>query len=159
MLFTKDFGMLGVVAQGVRLSKSKLKYHIQDFSFSKVSLVRGKEVWRLTGASEIENIIKPGILHIKILKLLKRLLIGEESNRKLFDIVECIYRNNCDDSDAMEYLTVLRILNELGYVRNTESINKYLINHEINDEILVGINNDKQNIINLINNGLHQSQL
>lgn len=159
MLFTRDFGMIGAVAQGIRLSKSKLKYHVQDFSFSRVSIVRGKEVWRLTGASEMDSIVKPGTLHIKILKLLKRLLHGEESNEKLFDIIEHLYRTNYDDSDALEYLTVLRILNELGYIRNTESINKYLINHEITDEILAGINNDKQDIIKLINQGLQESQL
>ena len=55
LLFTKDFGMIGVMAQGIRLIKSKLRHHVQDYSYCMVSIVRGKEVWRLTGASEIKN--------------------------------------------------------------------------------------------------------
>jgi recombinational DNA repair protein (RecF pathway) len=30
LLFTKDFGMIGAVAQGIRLTQSKLRYHIQQ---------------------------------------------------------------------------------------------------------------------------------
>src|SRR3989344_8971745 len=86
LLFTKDFGMIGAVAQGIRLIKSKLRYHIQDYSFSNISIVRGKEVWRLTGAHGLEEKVQPQIIHIKILKLLKRLLHGEEKNEKLFEI-------------------------------------------------------------------------
>lgn len=159
MLFTKEFGMIGAVAQGIRLSKSKLKYHVQDFNFSNVSVVRGKEVWRLTGAGEIENTNKPSILQIKILKLLRRLLHGEEKNEKLFDIVEYIYRNNFEDSDAVEYLTVLRILNTLGYIRNADNINKYLDNNDVNSSLISSINQDKQDIIKLINQALQESQL
>lgn len=159
MLFTKEFGMIGAVAQGIRLSKSKLKYHVQDFNFSNVSVVRGKEVWRLTGAGEIENVNKPSILQIKILKLLRRLLHGEEKNEKLFDIVEYIFRNNFEDLDAVEYLTVLRILNILGYIRNVDNINKYLESNDINSSILSSINQDKQDIIKLINQALQESQL
>lgn len=160
-LFTRDFGMIGAVAQGIRLSQSKLKYHVQDFNFSKVSVVRGKEVWRLTGAGEIENSIKPSTLHIKILKLLKRLLHGEEKNEYLFEIVESLYNFPFNDNDveALEYLTVLRILSILGYIKKTKEIEKYLNNHSINNEILSNLISEKTIILKLINEGLHESQL
>lgn len=160
-LFTKDFGMIGTVAQGVRLLKSKLKYHIQDYSLSKVSIVRGKEVWRLTGASEVEDTIKPNTLHIKILKLLKRLLPGEEKNTELFEIIESVYKTDINDFDIIivEYLTVLRILFVLGYIKQTEEINRYLNNNLINQVLINDLSMNKNIIIGLINKGLHESQL
>ncbi len=161
MIFTRDFGMIGAVAQGIRLSKSKLKYHIQDYTFSQISIVKGKEVWRLTGTGEIENISKPNILHIKIFKLLKRLLPGEEKNEELFEIIESLYKINLNDLDInlIEYLTVLRILFILGYIKKTQEIDKYLDNISLNKEITEELSNDKHLVIKLINNGLYESQL
>ena len=149
LLFTKDFGMIGAVAQGIRLSQSKLRYHVQDFSFCMVSIVRGKDVWRLTGAYEIYQEKKTGILHIKILKLLRRLLQGEEKNNKLFEIMKDLYQTSTDhiDHEIMECVTILQILNTLGYIP---------------DKDLLLIENAKENkakIIKVINFALSESQL
>jgi hypothetical protein len=50
-IFTRDFGLVTAVAQGIRLEKSKLRYYVQNYSFAVFSLVRGKEFWRLTSAA------------------------------------------------------------------------------------------------------------
>jgi len=52
-IFTRDLGLVMVAAQGIRLEKSKLRYHTSDYSFGRFSLVRGKEIWRLTSAAEV----------------------------------------------------------------------------------------------------------
>jgi len=160
LLFTRDFGMIGVVAQGIRLAKSKLRYHVQDYSFCSVSIVRGKEVWRLVGAHEIPNDDKRGILHIKILKLLKRLLQGEERNEKLFSIVNALYEINIkkEDYEAVECLIILRILNSLGYI-SSKDLTSLLDNNQINDEIIAYIKENKVGIIKVINSALKESQL
>lgn len=161
LMFTEDFGMIGAVAQGIRLSQSKLRYHIQDFDYTNISIVRGKEVWRLTGAHEIESKIKPNILHIKILKLLKRLLHGEEKNEKLFKIIKNLYENNYNekDYDNIECITVLRILNTLGYIRNTDKLNTFLENDLINEEMIKNMNDNKSKVVEVINSALKESQL
>ncbi|MEK7646238.1 MAG: recombination protein O N-terminal domain-containing protein [Patescibacteria group bacterium] len=51
-IFTRDLGLVSVAAQGIRLEKSKLRYHTSDYSLGIFSLVRGKEVWRLTSAQQ-----------------------------------------------------------------------------------------------------------
>ncbi len=160
LLFTKDFGMIGAIAQGIRLSKSKLRYHTQDFSFTNVSLVKGKEVWRLTGAHGIDENNKPNILHIKILKLLRRLLYGEEKNEKLFEIVESLYKGNFDeeDYDDIECLIVLRVLDSLGYISNKE-FNEFINEISITRDFINKIKLNKKNIISIINNSLRESQL
>ncbi len=55
-IFTKDFGMITGSAQGIRHLKSKLRYSLQDFSYSSVSLVKGKEMWRVVNAERKENL-------------------------------------------------------------------------------------------------------
>jgi DNA repair protein RecO len=160
LLFTEDFGMIGVAAQGIRLSKSKLRYHVQDNSFSNVSIVRGKEVWRLTGAHEIEY-IENKTLHLKILKLLKRLLHGEEKNERLFEIIEELYKTEIDekDSDTVECLTVLRILNTLGYIKNTDEINIFLEDISLTEEVISRFKLIQSKMVAIINQALKESQL
>ena len=160
LLFTKDFGMIGAVAQGIRLSQSKLRYHIQDFSFCTVSIVRGKEVWRLTGAHEIEEETVTGILHIKILKLLRRLLQGEEKNEKLFEIVKELYRTEIkiEDHEIVECLVVLRILDSLGYI-SSKDLFEYFENNKLDENLIKKAKLDKSKIIKVINNALQESQL
>jgi len=160
LLFTKDFGMIGVTAQGIRLIQSKLRYHIQDSSLSMVSVVRGKEVWRLTGAYELSN-NKSNILFIKILRILKRLIPGEEKNERLFNIIEELYSTPIveADYDIVEGITILRILNVLGYIRVNDDIAKFFNDDLINDELIKEFTKIKSKAISIINEGLKQSQL
>jgi recombinational DNA repair protein (RecF pathway) len=160
LLFTRDFGMIGATAQGIRLQQSKLRFHVQDGNFSNVSVVRGKEVWRLTGAVEIEH-EKATVLHLKILRILKRLLHGEDKNDKLFEIVEVLYGTNINESDyeVIECLTILRILNTLGYIKNNDELLPFLSNTDLNQDILSQFSNIKARVINIINNALKESQL
>lgn len=160
ILFTRDFGMIGAVAQGVRLSHSKLRYHTQDFSFSNISVVRGKEVWRLTGALEVHH-QKINIVYLKVLKLLRRLLHGEERNEKLFEIIECLFLYKVEEYDyeSVECITVLRILYILGYVKNTDKFSIFLENNLLNKEIINLFMPLKKEIISVINSALKESQL
>lgn len=98
-------------AQGIRLEKSKLRYHSQEFSLGEFSFVRGKEYWRMTGAGEVQ--VTSGKLQVRsedrsdgaeksqaslgahklrlreiiprMALLLRRLLHGEEAHPELFD--------------------------------------------------------------------------
>lgn len=162
--------MIGATAQGIRLSQSKLRYYTQDYSHSLFSLVRGKEVWRIIGASAIEpetRTMDPNNkkLHVRILALLKRLLHGEEKNEKLFEIVENFHNHLLDsaltreDGELVEYVTVLRILNQLGYVSNRESFQSLVSNVVVNEEILLEVKKRKDMIIQEINKGLKESHL
>src|SRR5690606_18931838 len=49
-IFTKELGLVRAVARGVRLTKSKLRYSLTDFSFGLFTLIRGREIWHLAGA-------------------------------------------------------------------------------------------------------------
>lgn len=160
LLFTKDFGMIGATAQGIRLIQSKLRYHVQDSSYSNISVVRGKEVWRLTGAQELDG-YKNSLLQLKVLKLLRRLIPGEEKNENIFSIIETLYSSDIEegDYDTVETITVLRLLYELGYIKQDEEIGVFLINHLINKELIQQFQKVKVRAIKMINESLKQSQL
>jgi|SRR3954470_5728167 DNA repair protein RecO len=166
LVFTRELGMLGCVAQGVRLSQSKLRYYTQDYSYSLFSLVRGKDVWRMTGAKEIEGIgeIKEENkkLWVQILALLRRLLHGEEQNEKLFEIINNFYNfltQEVKEKELVEYLIVFRVLNSLGYISNTSVFFDLISTSEINEQVLKEMKENKDQILKEINNGLKESQL
>jgi DNA repair protein RecO len=166
LVFTRDLGMIGCTAQGVRLSQSKLRYYTQDYFFGLFSVVRGKDVWRMTGAKEIEGVgeVKEDNfkLWVRVLTLLKRLLPGEEVNEKLFEILEKFYKFLCSEvkeKELVEYVTVLRILDSLGYTSNQLFLMNILSTTDLNEQIINEAKISKDEILEEINNGLKESQL
>ncbi len=107
-IFTRDLGLVWAIAQGIRLEKSKLRYHSQECSFGEFSFVRGKEFWRLTSANELiverqsstggqisacEIGLRSGTQELisRVALLLRRLLRGEEAHPELFEHVEASF--------------------------------------------------------------------
>lgn len=134
-IFTRDFGVVIATAQGVRLAKSKLRGHLTEFSLASVSLVKGKEFWRLTSAQALQSNRHP--LYVQILSILKRLLQGEGEHVALFDFLKEKLFGEIDETEIM-----IKILIELGYIDEKE---------------LEGADSKKR--IMLINQGLKASQL
>lgn len=135
-LFTADLGLIYVSAQGVRVMKSKLRPSIQDLSFSKVALVRGKEYWRLTSAEKLISLYdKRVILPVRqfmsgVLHFVKRLITGESKHEELFDMLSKLctfcfenskYFGNLPEKERVDVIHVLalitefRVLESLGY--------------------------------------------
>lgn len=171
-LFTRDMGLVRAVAKSVREEKSKLRYSLQDFSFTNATLVRGKEVWRITGAEErynIHNELKDEneklFTIIQILNLLQRLVHGEEKNDYLFDTIlhgfEYIKREKLDKEmiKNFEHLVVLRMLYSLGYIAKNGNFDELLRLTEINEELLKNVSLMRKNIIFAINRALKQAHL
>jgi recombinational DNA repair protein (RecF pathway) len=134
-IFTREFGVIIATAQGVRLNTSKLRPHLMDYSFSSVSLVKGKEFWRITSAAGVSR--SNNKIYIQILSVIKRLLQGEGEHETLFDYLkEELFKDDLDETTIM-----IKILTDLGYIDKK------------------GITNNKKDLIALINKGLKESQL
>jgi len=168
-VFTRELGLIRAAATSSRKESSKMRYSLQDYTHLDVSLVRGKEVWRITGAKERSNIYyklkddkKKFFLFKKVNSLLTRLLHGEEKNERLFDallsFIEFLSENKIESESVknIECLIVLRILYHLGYVAKKE--NMYETN-EFKDEFLVYIKKNQKDVIQEINAALKESQL
>lgn len=110
-IYTEDFGLVAARAQGVRLLASKLRYNLEEYSLATLSLVRGREVWRVTGA-EKEHLPRSGAqARARILNLTRRLVQGEERNDGLFSAL--LYLG---DEKLSETAILAEILGALGYL-------------------------------------------
>ena len=126
LLFTKRAGMLYATARSVREERSKQRYALQDFSLITVSLIKGKTGWRVGSVATEGNIFGDALSRqargsvVRVLKLLRRFVTGEESHPELFD--ELIYGLRYVASDITtnrvlaEEIIEARILSVLGYI-------------------------------------------
>jgi len=136
-IFTADLGLIHVSAQGVRIMKSKLRPSIQDLSYSKIALVRGKEYWRLTSAEKLISLYDKRVhlsvrkLMARVLMFVKRLTAGETKHEELFDMLSKLFtfcfenskqladsqKTSQEDSilNTLELIINFRILESLGY--------------------------------------------
>lgn len=124
-VYTKELGLVRALAQGVRNLRSKLRYSLQDLSFSKISFVRGKEIWRIVNAERTiffkENDSKKRKFLAGVSYFLRRFVAGEESDDKLFKEIKNVFSfldsEELSDTDiaSLESLFVLRMLDKMGY--------------------------------------------
>jgi len=88
-IFTRDFGLVSAHTRSLRELKSKLRYGLQDFSYTHIDLIRGKGGWRVTSAIPIDNLSLAPIridyfeLISRVFSLVRRLVKGEECNERL----------------------------------------------------------------------------
>lgn len=88
-LLTPDFGLVVARAQGVREQRSKLRGHLSCLNHARISLVRGREYWRLINAEitpDLDSLRPPQIraAALRVAGLLKRLLPEAQTDPGLF---------------------------------------------------------------------------
>lgn len=126
-VLTSDFGLVDVLAQGVRLDKSKLRSHLQNFSFVNLVLVRGREFWRVVGVADLgfpRNLSKEALSFLKKVSLvLLRLIQGEDHRselyqdlKKIFSLILAQKELLPNDAVDVEIFILVRILSKLGYL-------------------------------------------
>src|SRR3989339_461681 len=169
-VYTREMGLVRAMVQGIRLHKSKLRFSLQDFSYASIDFVRGKEIWRITTASNISTFpfarsSKRSLLMIaRISKLLERLCDGEESNEKIFDdFIQALFllddmNVSASSREALELHLVLRIMNALGYIGDSLMLTDYL-GGKIDLSQTETLLREKRSIISHINKALNESQL
>lgn len=171
-IYTEELGLIRGVAQGVRNIKSKLKHSLQDLFYSKISLVRGKNVWRIVNSEKL-SILENSIQQIerrdliaKVASVLKRFVRGEGKDGELFKEIKSFF-NFLDKTEipteefkALEVLILLRMLNHLGYVSAGSFLpESTLLKGEINIEKVKIANLDKDNLSIIINEAINHSHL
>lgn len=171
-VYTKDFGLVGAHAQGVRLMKSKLRYTLYDMAYCSLSLVRGRDIWRVTSATRLKEpivgIIQYGnkrLAFSRILKLVRRLINGEEKDEYLFSVLHKAYvlfqNDNTDERliKNVEILTVIQILHILGYLSVPTKYLKFIESDPWSMETLRDIGERENEIVSLINQSLESIDL
>ncbi|MDB4991875.1 MAG: repair protein RecO, repair protein RecO [Parcubacteria group bacterium] len=122
-LLTEDFGLIRARSQGARKGSAKMSAGMQTLSESDVTLLRGKDIWRMAGAvletnwaRELDAAARKRAA--RVLELADRLIRGEHADPELFLILTSFLRalpeRTEDEQDAAEMLAVLRMLHALG---------------------------------------------
>lgn len=170
-IFTKNFGLIKATAQSVRHLKSKLRYSLEDYSFGNISVVRGREVWRITSADKILNIkeTEQFLLLSRIFSLLLRLLHGEEKNDLLFEsLKEGMYfldkfeinnQNKTEVLSSLECILALRILSTLGYIGKLPDFDQFTSSPYFTPELMQTMSVLKLRAILEINKSLKETHL
>lgn len=169
ILFTRELGVIRATAQGIRKLSSRLRYGLQDFSYARVDLVRGKDVWRITSATKIETeglyILERLALFARILELVRRLYQGEEAVESVFKTVQSLLMVLGTKQElskeillGLEYISVLHILSELGYVSPDGMVAVYLLG-DLSLEKASDAYIDRQELLKIINTAIGETQL
>ena len=173
-LFTREFGMIFASAQALRSLGSKLRFHLQDYAEGHVSLVRGKNGWRITGAeSERQWCVifkdQPERLQLtaRTFLLLRQFLAGEERNENIYALLEAafaFFRSASFTSQQLksfEILLVLRILSNLGYIGESENLGQFCKPREPlwNEELLSQMEMCQREALLHVNRALKESHL
>lgn len=158
-LFTREFGLIHASVQNARSLNSKLRYSVQDFTEGQFTLVRGKNSWKLVGAKADKNFFN--ILNLtpnskekvataaRVFSLLGK-IGGEEKSENIYEtlnqFLKSLIESPTDTSEfeqikKAEYLAVLKVLKELGLLKETEA--------EIGEVVL-----DSKKAVRLINESL-----
>ena len=170
-LFTSELGLVRAMAQGVRKLNSKLRYGLQDYFFVRVSLVRGRDFWRIMNVERLNDfnwIYKDREIFrmiCRIFSLLRRLVIGEGNDAVIFEdinlAIKLIDENDLsrDEKRAIEVILVFRILQRLGYVGRDSRLN-YLADFSRWEVPLFKIDNlTRSLVLKQINSSLMHSHL
>jgi recombinational DNA repair protein (RecF pathway) len=175
-IFTKEFGLIRAAAQSVRHLKSKLRYGLEDLSLSQISVVRGREVWRLTSAEKKLGLAEKErlLMWSQIFSLLLRLLHGEEKNDALFSILKegMFFLNTLDDVGgekkqkeragllaSFECIIALRILSVLGYIGQIGDFDQFTLSPYFTPELILNMSALRSRAIGEINKSLKETHL
>ena len=133
LLYTQELGMLWATARSVRMEKSKQRPALQDFSVIRVSLVRGKATWRIGSVEALANPFLASQTRVArgavsyIVKALRKYVHGEVPVPRAFQdvlyLLPVVSKETDIDMIALyQNVFMIRLLDELGYVKITDAI-------------------------------------
>ena len=125
LLFTREAGMLYAEAKSVREERSRQRMALQDFSYVRVSLVKGKSSWKIGSIEPRANFFMEAVDKaargsvVTITKGIRRFYGGQEAAPALFDYLKealMAASGNVAERPVFEKIVLARLLFELGYV-------------------------------------------
>ena len=166
-LFTKDFGVLTAKATSIRKLESRLRFFVQDYKYIDVSLVKGRNYWRLVSARPIHELNSKKSLttpsRIRSLQLIGRLAPGEEPHEHLFEELVAAYEFTSREKlggaiiESVEALLALKILHAFGYWG--EGATDDLVKSPFTQDAIARVAEGKSEIIREVNKSLAATQL
>lgn len=166
-IFTRDFGIIGADARGVRKGDSKLRTFLNDFSRVKISLVKTKIGWRITSVQSVLFLETSGLygkqIFAKSAQLIFRLCPRDEEHKDLYkDIISIFERKSEDffvaDFKNIELVSAIRILFHLGYIEHSASVLPFATG-SLSKVLLTDAFLKRKELLKTVNNSLKESHL
>ncbi len=158
-LFTRELGLLYGHGQGVRELKNRNRYALATYRLTEVTLVRGREVWRLTGARGAGA--HASLPTRRVLDLVGKLVPLGDPVPTLFDLVRAgVERSVPYEGSVLERLLVLRILDTLGYVAHPVRdpvLVSFLTSHTFTDDVLMHVEQEQERVTAAVNSALREA--
>lgn len=168
-LYTDSLGLITALAKSAREERSKLRPHLQVGTTGVFSLVKGRDVWRVTGAVKTENSyfalsknVEAQEASARVIAIIRQFIRGEGSDPYLFSALFGFFRAlpeiaESHISDA-ECVAVLRVLSALGYVREDERSIPFLT-VSYSEYTLTRAHELRPALVHLINEAISESGL
>ena len=160
LIFTDKLGLIKVTAQAIREGKSKLRGHLQTGCLSKLELVKGREFWRLVGASGSAKVLPSNAESRQVLArvtyLMQRLVPLDEPNPYLFKDLMSSFKllKSKQDLLSVETILVLRLLYNLGYFDPSPQFTDLVVEEDLVPSMLENFSTRRGEAIKLINESL-----
>lgn len=161
---TEDFGVVRARSQGARKKGSKMSAGIQTLSESTITLLRGKEGWRMAGAVLEVNWARELTEDARrraarVLDLTERFVRGEHADAELFTLMAhflaALAHHTGEEQDGVEMLAVVRMLRLLGL----DAGPMYGDSHEFTPKIIADALRDRSALTARVNRGITASGL
>ena len=158
--------MIYAHAKSVREERSKQRYALQDCSYIRATLIRGKSGWKIAGVEPIQNLYaltesreSRAFLRDTVL-LLKRVIHGETAYESIFDdVIDACIQSAKYSHTKLGSILALRILHALGYIAPSPS-HESLLHCAMPYHLLETFTeNDEKECRTVIDHALIQSQL
>ncbi len=169
-LFTKEFGLVIAMMQGVRKPEAKLQGHVMDYSMISVDLIRGKNTWRLISAKAIESPVQGyereplSRVYVRTVAFLERFLVGEGMHEELFQHIQdlgTIVKQKGDSKDivrSLDALSLWKVLVLLGYIA-IEDNEKHFFTLPLSEAAVLLSDSDIKKLIKGATDAIHSSHL
>lgn len=163
-LLTESFGIIRARSQGARKRGSKMSAGLQTLSSSDVTLLRGKDGWRMAGAVLETNWARtledPARRRAgRVLELAERLVRGEQADPALYvllsSFIAALKSKSDEDQDILEILAVVRLLQFLGL----DAGDTYGAPDDFSDAVVAAAQAERATLISRSNRGIAASGL
>jgi hypothetical protein len=141
---------------------------MEEYSYGEFSLVKGKNGWQLTNVSNVGNFFFEAKEYSRktlaqISSVLVKMIQGEVEQSDIYETVlnSFAYLSNTEKENvhSVEIVTVLRVMNFLGYVETTDEIKKLTSQLNLDDSLVEYVSRNKIGLVGIINKAIKASQL
>jgi DNA repair protein RecO len=164
-ILTPDLGLIPVVARGSRALGSKLRYRLTEYAHIDIDVVRGKDVWTLTGVLPMDDTpIDPrayGSMSDASM-MLRRLIHGSVPSPEIYTDTRAlralVSARSIDDTEALLLAFRVRILAVLGYAPSDTDIST-ILQHPLADACTAISPSSRARIARIVSQALLETQL